>query len=446
MKKTVTIYGAGYVGLVTGACLAELGHSVLLIDTQAEKIASLQQGICPIHEPGLDTLLQRHIASGRLTFSTDLAKGVQHGLLQFIAVGTPSLPDGSADLRYVFEVATSIAQQLKDYRLIITKSTVPVGTAYQVKQRIEEILKQRNVAVDFDVAANPEFLKQGAAIEDFMRPDRIIFGVDSERALKHLQELYAALNDNSLRFLAMNVVSAELTKYAANAHLAMRISFMNEMSQLAERVGANIDMIRRGIGSDQRIGSHFLFAGCGFGGSCFPKDVRALQKMAEAVDYDMPLIRAIDTVNQQQKQVLFQKISRHFANDLAGKTIALWGLAFKPNTDDMREATSSVLIEQLLQSGANIRAYDPVAEQQAKRIHGEHPALQYCDKALQALDGADVLVIVTEWEEFRHPDFSVIKSKLKQPVIFDGRNLYDPAVVNEAGLKYYAIGHGDRLC
>jgi len=443
MKKTVTIYGAGYVGLVTGACLAELGHAVLLIDTQADKIAQLQQGICPIHEDNLESLLKRHLANGRLLFSTDVTVGVQHGLMQFIAVGTPSCEDGNADMQYVFSVATSIAQQISDYRLIITKSTVPVGTAYKIKQHINAILQQRQVSIEFDIAANPEFLKQGAAVADFMSPDRIIFGADNARALQHLHELYAGLNDTGLRFLDMNVASAELTKYAANAHLAMRISFMNEISQLAERVGADIDMIRRGVGSDHRIGEQFLYAGCGFGGSCFPKDIRALQKMAEAVNYDMPLTRAIDTVNQRQKQLLFEKISHYFAGDLTGKTIALWGLAFKPNTDDMREATSSVLIEQLLAKKANIRAYDPAAMQQAQQLHGNAINLVFCANSTETLEGADVLVVVTEWDEFRHPDFDIIKSQLRYPVVFDGRNLYDPIALQEAGLTYYGIGHGN---
>ncbi len=445
MKKTVTIYGAGYVGLVTGACLAELGHDVMLIDTNQAKITDLSNGVCPIYEVDLEELLNRHLHTGRIKFSTDLAMGVQHGLFQFIAVGTPSAEDGSADLQHVFEVVDGIAQRLSEYRLIVTKSTVPVGTATAVQRRIQDSLEQRGVAIEFDVMANPEFLKQGVAIEDFMQPDRIIIGVDNERALKHTRELYADLDDNGQRFIIMNVASAELTKYAANAYLAARISFMNEMSQLAERLGADIDMIRRGIGSDRRIGQHFLFAGCGFGGSCFPKDVRALQKMAHAVDYDARLIDAIDQVNEQQKRMLFEKIMRYFSGDLAGKIIALWGLAFKPHTDDMREAPSCVLIKHLLHAGAHVHAYDPAASQHAHRLFGEHSQFTLCDEMTTVLDNADVLAIVTEWDEFKHPDFSLIRDKLRYPAIFDGRNIYDPNTVREYSLNYYAIGHGDTI-
>lgn len=445
MKKTVTIYGAGYVGLVTGACLAELGHEVLLVDVDQKKIADLSQGICPIYEIDLEELLQRHIGSGRLKFSSNLVAGVQHGLFQFIAVGTPSAADGSADLQQVFAVVDGIAQHLSDYRLIVTKSTVPVGTTMAVKQRINQILTQRGVNFEFDVVANPEFLKQGAAIEDFMQPDRIIIGADNERAEKHTRELYIELDDNSQRFIIMDIASAELAKYAANAYLAARISFMNEMSQLAERLGANIDMIRRGIGSDRRIGPHFLFAGCGFGGSCFPKDVRALQKMAHLVQQETPLIDAIDKVNQRQKRVLFEKISHYFSNNLADKTIAVWGLSFKPNTDDMREASSCVLIDKLLQSGAKVQAYDPAAQQQARKIFGSHPHLTLCNESADVFHNADVLAIVTEWDEFKHPDFAFIRNKLRYPAIFDGRNIYDPAVLAEYGLHYYAIGRGDGL-
>lgn len=445
MKKTVTIYGAGYVGLVTGACLAELGHDVLVVDIDEEKVADLSRGICPIYELDLEELLNRHLKTGRLKFSTDLTKGVEHGLFQFIAVGTPSAEDGSADLQHVFDVVNGIARQLSSYRLIVTKSTVPVGTAKAVKERIQQVLDEREVKVEFDVMANPEFLKQGAAIEDFMKPDRIIIGVDSEKALKHARELYADLDDNSQRFIVMNVTSAELAKYAANAYLATRISFMNEMSQLAERVGGDIDMIRRGMGSDRRIGSQFLMAGCGFGGSCFPKDVRALRKMAALVHCETPLIDAIEKVNERQKRVLFDKIKRYFAGQLSGKTIAVWGLAFKPNTDDMREAPSCVLIDALLQAGVNVQAYDPAAKTQAQKKYGANPQLTLCDKAMMALDNADTLVIVTEWDEFKHPDFAFIRQKLQYPVVFDGRNIYDPALLAEQGLHYYAIGHGDSL-
>jgi len=446
MQKTVTIYGAGYVGLVTGACLAELGHQVLLIDTNSAKITDLARGICPIYEPGLQNLLDRHIKNGRLTFDTDLIKGVHHGLFQFIAVGTPSAEDGSANLQYVFEVAKGIAEHLPDYRLIVTKSTVPVGTSSQIKQTITDILKKRGADVSFDMVANPEFLKQGGAIEDFMQPDRIIVGADSEPAFKQMRELYAALDDNGQRFILMDVTSAELTKYAANAYLATRISFINEMSQLAESLGADIDMIRRGIGSDNRIGSRFLMAGCGFGGSCFPKDVRALIKMAESAHCNARLLHATEQVNHHQKQILFKKISQYFSGDLSGKTIALWGLAFKPNTDDMREAPSRVLIEALLDAGARVQAYDPVANAQAQIIYAEHIAgITFHEKALMALNNADVLAIVTEWDEFKHPDFNLIQQTLRHPAIFDGRNMYDPAFVAAHGLKYYAIGHGDVI-
>lgn len=445
MQKTITIYGAGYVGLVTGACLAELGHKVLLIDTQASKIADLSRGICPIYEPGLQQLLERHIKTGRLNFSTDLIEGVEHGLLQFIAVGTPSANDGSADLQYVFEVAKGIAEHLPAYRLIVTKSTVPVGTSQKVKQCIADILQQRGSNIDFDVVANPEFLKQGGAIEDFMKPDRIIIGVENERALKHMRELYAALDDNGQRFIPMDVSSAELTKYAANAYLATRISFMNEMSQLAEYLGADIDMIRRGMGSDRRIGPHFLMAGCGFGGSCFPKDVRALIKTAESANLAVPLIHATEQVNQYQKKILFKKISHYFSGNLSEKIIALWGLAFKPNTDDMREAPSRVLIEDLLRAGAKVQAYDPVAKKQAQIIFKDIQGLTFSEEAFAALENADVLVIVTEWDEFKRPDFALIREKLRHPAIFDGRNIYDTEFLKAHGLKYYAIGRGDPL-
>jgi UDPglucose 6-dehydrogenase len=444
MQKTVTIYGAGYVGLVTGACLAELGHQVLLIDTNAAKIADLSRGISPIYEPGLQDLLERHIQNGRLQFDTDLIKGVHHGLFQFIAVGTPSAEDGSANLQYVFEVAKGIAQHLPDYRLIIIKSTVPVGTSSQAKQVITDTLKTRGASILFDMVGNPEFLKQGGAIEDFMQPDRIVIGADNQQAFQHMRELYAALDDNGQRLITMDVISAELTKYAANAYLATRISFINEMSQLAESLGADIDMIRRGIGSDSRIGSRFLMAGCGFGGSCFPKDVRALIKMAEATHCNGYLLHATEQVNHHQKQILFKKISHYFSGDLAGKTIALWGLAFKPNTDDMREAPSRVLIDALLDAGAKIQAYDPVANTHARHLYDtKSEAILFCDSAQAALNNADVLAIVTEWDDFKHPDFSMIKRTLHHPVIFDGRNMYNPATVASYGIKYYAVGRGD---
>ena len=440
VKKNVTIYGAGYVGLVTGICLAELGHQVLIVDHESEKIQQLIQGISPIYEPGLQDLLVRHLNTGCLSFSTDMDLGVSHGLLQFIAVGTPSSVDGSADLRQVFQVAQDIAQRMSEYRVVIIKSTVPVGTSKKIKQHIDDVLKQRQVMVDFDMVSNPEFLKQGAAIADFMKPDRIIIGTDHERASQQMFELYAAIQDSESKFLKMDIVSAELTKYAANAYLATRISFINEISHLTEFFGADIQMIRQGIGSDARIGPHFLMAGCGFGGSCFPKDVRALIKMGELASSDMPLIRATEAVNQRQKQRLFQKISHYFSGDLKEKTIAVWGLAFKPNTDDMREAPSRVLIDSLLAAGAKICAYDPVAQTQAQKIYLDHPHIQYANQAYSALVGADVLVIVTEWDEFKTPDFAQIRQALKYPAIFDGRNLYESETLAEQGLSYYAIG------
>jgi len=456
MQKTVTIYGAGYVGLVTAVCLAELGHRVLLIDTQVEKIAALSQGICPIFEPGLPELLARHSQSGLLTFSTDLSAGVAHGLFQFIAVGTPSNPDGSANLEYVFDVARGIVEQSilmapseprpqgsvasdkhskevsrqsnKQIPIIVVKSTVPVGTSQEIKKLMGN---------NFNIISNPEFLKQGAAIEDAMHPDRIIIGAENEQAFQHMRDLYADLHT---QLIEMDLASAELTKYASNAYLATRISFINEMSQLAEHVGADIDMIRRGMGSDKRIGPHFLMAGCGYGGSCFPKDVSALINMSEAVSCDASILQAAEKVNQHQKQILFQKISAYFSGDLKNKTIALWGLAFKPNTDDMREAPSRVLIDALLKAGASVQAYDPAARVQAEKIYDKK--ITYCETAQAALDQADILVIVTEWDEFKSPDFNVIRDALRYPAIFDGRNLYDPAVVTAHGLKYFSIGRG----
>jgi UDPglucose 6-dehydrogenase len=445
MQKKVTIYGAGYVGLVTGVCLAELGHTVLLIDTNQKKIAALQRGICPIYEPSLPQLLERHIQNGRLSFGTDVTEGVQHGLFQFIAVGTPSAEDGSADLQYVFHIARDIAAVLPDYRLIVTKSTVPVGTSSRIQTTITDILEKRGVQIPFDMVSNPEFLKQGGAIADFMHPERIIMGAENAHAYTQMCALYADLNDNGQRFILMDLRSAELTKYVANAYLATRVSFMNEMSQLAESLGADINMVRRGIGSDSRIGPHFLMAGCGFGGSCFPKDVRALIQMAESTHTHLHLLHATERVNHQQKQILFKKIMHHFSGDIAGKTIALWGLAFKPNTDDMREAPSCTLIEALLAAGAQIRAYDPAANTHAQRLYAAHlDRIHFCEKADAVLEKADVLVIVTEWDEFKHPDFSHIQKTLAHPVIFDGRNIYDPSVVAAHGLTYYAIGHGEN--
>ena len=438
----VSVIGTGYVGLVTGACLAEMGNDVLCLDVDPKKIEILQQGGIPIHEPGLDVIVTRNVDAGRLTFTTDVAKAVQHGTIQFIAVGTPPDEDGSADLQYVLHAARSIGRLMTDYKVVVDKSTVPVGTADKVRAAIAEELSIRNHNVRFSVVSNPEFLKEGAAIEDFMRPDRIIIGADDDEAILLMRALYAPFSRNRDKVLAMSVRSAELTKYAANAMLATRISFMNELALLAENLGADIEQVRQGIGSDPRIGTHFLYAGCGYGGSCFPKDVKALIKTGRTEDQPLRVLTAVEAANEAQKHVLIDKITRYFGSDLAGKCIALWGLAFKPDTDDMREATSRVVIAELISRGATIHAYDPVAMDEAKRIFGDEPALAYAASPLAALDNADALVIVTEWKEFQSPDFAKISQSLKNPVIFDGRNLFDPALVKSFGIKYMAIGRG----
>jgi UDPglucose 6-dehydrogenase len=436
----VTIFGSGYVGLVTGACLAEVGNDVLCIDVDAEKIARLNQGNVPIFEPGLEQMVTRGISSGRLAFSTDAARGVEHGLFQFIAVGTPADEDGSADLQYVLSVASNIAAHMTDYRIVVDKSTVPVGTADRVNQAIAEGLRERGENIEFDVVSNPEFLKAGAAVADFMSPERIIVGTDNPRTLELLKALYAPFNRNRDRMLAMDIRSAELTKYAANAMLATKISFMNELANVAERLGADIEHVRQGIGSDSRIGYSFIYPGCGYGGSCFPKDVNALEKSAGEVGYDAKLLRAVEAVNTEQKAVLLTKINTHFGGDLRGKTFALWGLAFKPNTDDMREAPSRLIMEALWQAGARVRAHDPEAIAECRRIYGEHEGLTLCDNPDEALDDADALLVVTEWQSFRSPDFQKIRSRLSAPVIFDGRNLYDPEMLRREGFSYYSIG------
>lgn len=441
----LTIFGSGYVGLVTGACFAEAGNNVLCVDVDCQKIEKLQRGESPIYEPGLEELLQRNIAAGRLNFTTDAEEGVKHGLFQFIAVGTPPDEDGSADLRYVLAVAESIGEHLSDYRIVVNKSTVPVGTADKVKAKIEETLAKRGVEVEFDVVSNPEFLKEGAAIGDFMKPDRIIVGTDNPRTGELLKVLYEPFTRSRERMIVMDVRSAELTKYAANAMLATKISFMNELANLAERLGADIERVRQGIGADPRIGYHFIYPGCGYGGSCFPKDVQALARSAREHGCKAELLHAVESVNKRQKTVLFEKIRRHFNGDLAGRTFAIWGLSFKPNTDDMREAPSRTLMEALWSAGARVRAYDPVASSEARRIYGDRPELIVAKTAQDALQGADALAIVTEWQEFRSPDFDSIKASLKSPVIFDGRNLYDPGFVSRFGLKYYAIGRGERI-
>ena len=439
----ITLFGSGYVGLVTGACFAEVGNDVLCVDVDPRKVAMLQRGEIPIHEPGLDDVVRRNSASGRLRFTTEVAAGVAHGLFQFIAVGTPPDEDGSADLQYVRAVARAIGQHLDDYRVVVNKSTVPVGTADVVRATIAAVLAERGRDIPFSVVSNPEFLKEGVAVQDFMRPDRIIVGSDDERATLHLRTLYAPFNRNRDRLIEMDVRSAELTKYAANAMLATKISFMNEMANLAERLGADIEKVRIGIGADPRIGYHFIYPGAGYGGSCFPKDVKALEYTARAVDYEAALLQAVEAVNQRQKTVLFAKIRRHFQDNLRGRTFALWGLAFKPGTDDMREAPSRNLLEALWESGCSVRAYDPAAMNEARRLYGERPDFQLCSTPMDVCTGADALVIITEWILFRSPDFDTIRQQLRQPVIFDGRNLYDPDFMRQLGFVYYAIGRGE---
>ena len=438
----VSIFGSGYVGLVTGACLAEVGNDVVCIDIDEAKIERLNRGEIPIHEPGLDDLIARNMQDGRLHFTTDIDVAVAHGLFQFIAVGTPPDEDGSADLQYVLAVARSIAEHMQDYRVIVNKSTVPVGTADRVRAALNERLQALGKQVEFDVVSNPEFLKEGAAIDDFMKPDRIVVGTDNPRTTELLRALYAPFNRNHDRLVCMDIRSAELTKYAANAMLATKISFMNELANLAELLGADIEKVRVGIGSDPRIGYHFIYPGCGYGGSCFPKDVKALERTARDTAYQAKLLQAVEEVNESQKHRLFEKISRHFGGDLDGKTIAVWGLAFKPNTDDMREAPSRSLIEKLWEHGARVRAFDPVAMDEARRIYGTRSDLVLCETTDLTLEGADALVIVTEWNVFKSPDFSLIREKLSTPVIFDGRNIYDPESLKSLGFSYYGIGRG----
>lgn len=436
----ISIFGTGYVGLVTGACLAEVGNDVLCMDVDEDKINRLKQGEIPIYEPNLDQIVVRNEQEGRLKFTTDAKEAVAHGLFQFIAVGTPPDEDGSADLQYVLTVAETVAEHMEDYRIIVDKSTVPVGTAEKVRSRIQAVLEKRGVWHEFDVVSNPEFLKEGAAIDDFMKPDRIVVGTDNPRTTELLRALYAPFNRNHDRLIAMDIPSAELTKYAANAMLATKISFMNELSNLAERLGADIEHVRQGIGSDSRIGYSFIYPGCGYGGSCFPKDVSALERTANEAGYHAQLLEAVEEVNRRQKQRLFEKISDHFQGDLRGKTIAVWGLAFKPNTDDMREASSRVLMEALWEAGARVQAHDPVAQQEARRIYGERDDLILNDTPEEALTGADALALVTEWRSYRSPDFGQVKSLLKTPVVFDGRNIYDPKLLREKGFTYYGIG------
>lgn len=436
----ITVIGSGYVGLVSGSCLAEVGNDVLCLDVDANKIRILTEGGIPIYEPGLEAMVKRNKEAGRLRFTTDIPAAVAHGDIQFIAVGTPPDEDGSADLQYVLAAARNIGQHMTGYKVVVDKSTVPVGTADKVRAAISEVLTSRGTQINFSVVSNPEFLKEGAAIDDFMKPDRIVVGVSDDQAANMMRQLYAPFQRNHERLIVMDVRSAELTKYAANAMLATRISFMNELANLAEKLNADIELVRQGIGSDPRIGYHFLYPGCGYGGSCFPKDVQALVRTAHAAGQDLKVLQAVEDANEAQKHVLAKKIVAHFGEDLSGKKVALWGLAFKPNTDDMREAPSRVLIAELFKRGARVRAYDPVAIHETQRIYGAEPRLEYAQNPMDALEGADMLAIVTEWKEFRAPDFSTIKAKLKTPVIFDGRNLYEPAHVRAAGLEYFAIG------
>ncbi|MEJ2139629.1 MAG: UDP-glucose/GDP-mannose dehydrogenase family protein [Gammaproteobacteria bacterium] len=436
----ITIHGTGYVGLVTGACIADTGAHVLCVDVDERKIEMLRNGEIPIYEPGLESVVRRNIANGRLRFTTDTDEAVRYGLIQMIAVGTPPDEDGSADMQYVLAVANSISSRMDSYKLIVNKSTVPVGTADRVRKALEDGLLERNEDIPFDIASNPEFLKEGAAVADFMKPDRIIIGADSEKAVELLRRLYEPFNRNHERLVVMDVRSAELTKYAANAMLATKISFMNELAGLAERLGADIEKVRVGIGSDPRIGYDFIYPGCGFGGSCFPKDVRALAHTARENDFQAELLEAVESVNLRQKTVLFAKLHNYYEGQLKGKTVALWGLAFKPNTDDIREAPSRDFMEACWEAGVAVRAYDPVAREETARVYGDRSDLALCDSAEAALEGADALVIATEWREFRSPDFDKIAEMLSSPLIIDGRNIFEPKQMLELGFEYLAIG------
>jgi UDPglucose 6-dehydrogenase len=436
----ITVVGTGYVGLVSGTCLAEVGNDVLCLDVDPAKIRILEDGGIPIFEPGLQEMVRRNVAAGRLHFTTDVAKAVQHGTVQFIAVGTPPDEDGSADLQYVLGAARNIGRLMTDYKVVVDKSTVPVGTGAKVHEAIADELAKRGVTTPYSVVSNPEFLKEGAAVDDFMRPDRIVVGAEDDQAIHLMRALYAPFQRNHERLIVTDIKSAELTKYAANAMLATRISFMNELANLAEVLGADIEMVRQGIGSDPRIGYHFLYPGCGYGGSCFPKDVKALIATAkDDADITLKVLTAVEEANDAQKHVLTRKLKARFG-DLKGKHFALWGLAFKPNTDDMREAASRELIADLFEAGATVTAYDPVAIHEAQRVFGDESRLSYAENPMGALDQADALLIVTEWKEFRSPDFDAIKATLKNPVIFDGRNLYDPKFVRGLGIEYFAIG------
>ncbi len=436
----VTVYGSGYVGLVTGSLLADVGNDVLCVDIDETKVANLKKGIIPIHEPGLDDVIIRNVDIGRLNFTTDMDQAVAHSEMQFIAVGTPPDEDGSADLKHVLAVAETIAERMQDNKLVVTKSTVPVGTSDRVAAKMKEVLAKRGESIPYTTISNPEFLKEGAAIEDFRKPDRIVVGTQDPHAIEQMRKLYAPFCRNHDRLIFMDIRSSELTKYAANSMLATKISFMNELSNLADSLGADIENVRIGIGSDPRIGYSFIYPGAGYGGSCFPKDVKALIATAKEVGYKAELLESVESVNENQKTVLPAKINKHFGDDLAGKTFAIWGLSFKPNTDDMREAPSRVLMEALWAQGASVTAYDPVAMDEARHLYPDHPNLRLTDSAIEAVQGADALVIMTEWNEFKSPAWADLKAGLKNPVIFDGRNLYEPSVVADNGIQYYCIG------
>ena len=438
----VTVVGTGYVGLVTGACLSEMGNHVVCLDVDERKIRMLNDGGIPIHEPGLKEVVHRNVAAGRLQFTTDIPAAVGHGTLQFIGVGTPPDEDGSADLQYVVAAATNIGRHMTDYKVVVDKSTVPVGTADRVRDAINGALKARGLSMDFSVVSNPEFLKEGAAVEDCMRPDRIIVGADDDRAVLLMRALYTPFMRNHDRLQLMDVKSAEFTKYAANAMLATRISFMNELALLADKVGADIEQVRRGIGSDPRIGTHFLYPGTGYGGSCFPKDVKALIHTGRDNGVQLGVLQAVEEANERQKHVLVEKVVKRFGDDLSGHTFALWGLAFKPNTDDMRDAPSRIIASELTRRGAALRCYDPVAMEEAARVMHGLPRVAFVKSQEEALQGADALLVVTEWKEFRNPDFDQMKATLKQPLVFDGRNIYDPQLMRTLGVEYHGIGRG----
>lgn len=436
----VTVFGIGYVGLVQAAVLADVGHQVICVDVDESKVENLKKGIIPIYEPGLTPIVEESYKGGRLEFTSDAKAGIEHGDIQFIAVGTPPDEDGSADLQYVLAVAKTIATHMVSPKIIINKSTVPVGTADKVNEKVAEVLKQRGITIDYHIVSNPEFLKEGSAVQDCKRPDRIVVGTDSSEVADTMRELYAPFNRNRDRMIIMDIKSAELTKYAANCMLATKISFMNEMANLAEKLGADIEAVRHGIGSDNRIGYQFIYPGCGYGGSCFPKDIQALIHTADSIGYNTELLKSVEAVNYRQKERLFEKISAHYNADLKGKTFALWGLSFKPNTNDMREAPSRVLMEALWNAGATVQAYDPEGMQECQRIYGQRDDLTLMGTQEAALKGADALIVITEWQQFKAPDFDLVKSTLKEPVIFDGRNQYEPKRLAKMGFTYYSIG------